>query len=251
MERVLIVEDEPLAAQKLQMLLQLIDVRLQVVGMVGSVAEAVQWLATDSPDLLFLDINLSDALSFRIFEQIQVTAPVIFITAYDQYAIKAFKHNGIDYILKPFDEEELRNSVNRFFGSKTNTTALQRNLEQLLHSFRPSAYKKRLFVTFGDKSKTIPVEEVAFFYAFEKGVFLTTFANQTYLTDETLEGLETTLDGSKFFRLNRKFIVNIHAIAEIEKYSNRQLRLQCKPAPKFDIVVPAEKITSFKDWLGR
>jgi len=251
MERVLIAEDEPLAAQKLQMLLPQIDGRLQVVGMVGSVAEAVQWLATDSPDLLFLDINLSDALSFRIFEQIQVTAPVIFITAYDQYAIKAFKHNGIDYILKPFDEEELRNSVNRFFGSKTNTTALQRNLEQLLHSFRPSAYKKRLFVTFGDKSKTIPVDEVAFFYAFEKGVFLTTFANQTYLTDETMEGLETTLDGSKFFRLNRKFIVNIHAIAEIEKYSNRQLRLHCKPAPKFDIVVPAEKITPFKDWLGR
>ena len=251
MERVLIVEDEPLAAQKLQMLLSQIDARLCVVGVVGSVAEAVQWLATDSPDLLFLDINLSDALSFKIFEQVQVTAPVIFITAYDQYAIKAFKHNGIDYILKPFDEEELRKSLNRFFSSKTNTTALQRNLEQLLNSFRPTAYKKRLFVTFGDKSKAIPVDEVAFFYAFEKGVFLSTFANQTYLTDETMEGLEASLDGSTFFRLNRKFIVSIHAIQEVEKYSNRQLRLQCKPAPKFDVVVPAEKITPFKDWLGR
>jgi two-component system response regulator LytT len=251
MERVLIVEDEPLAAQKLKMLLPQIDARLQVVGMVGSVAEAVQWLATNSPDLLFLDINLSDDLSFKIFERVTVHAPVIFVTAYDQYAIKAFKHNGIDYILKPFDEEELRKSVNRFFDSKTNTTALQRNLEQLLHSFRPPIYKKRLFVTFGDKSKSVSVDEVAFFYAYEKGVFLTTFASQTYLTDETMEELEVGLDGSAFFRLNRKFIINIRAIAEVEKYSNRQLRLQCKPAPKFDVVVPAEKITPFKNWLGR
>lgn len=250
MVRVLIVEDEPLAAQKLQNLLPLIDARLHVEGIVGSVFDAVKWLTINSVDLLFLDINLSDDQSFKIFEKIPVVAPVIFVTAYDQFAVKAFKSNGIDYILKPFDEEELRKSIAKFFKLNSNTVAIQQNMQQILASFRSNEYKRRLFVTFGEKSKTVMVEDVAFFYTLDKGVFLTTFANQTYLTNETMESLELTLDNHMFFRINRKILININCIAEVVRYSSRQLKVICNPIPKFDVIVPADKISVFKNWLS-
>ena len=251
MVRVLIVEDEPLAAQKLQYLLPLIDARLHVEGIVGSVFDAVKWLTVNSVDLLFLDINLSDDQSFKIFEKIHVVAPVIFVTAYDQFAIKAFKNNGIDYILKPFDEEELRKSITNFFKLNSNNIVLQQDMQQILASFKGNDYRKRLLLSFGDKSKTVLVEDVAFFYTLDKGVFLTTRANQTYLTNDTLDSLELTLDDRLFFRINRKILVSVNCITEVVRYSSRQLKVICNPIPKFDVVVPADKISDFKNWLSK
>lgn len=253
MERVLIVEDERLAADKLAMLLGRINPQLEVVGILGSVSATVTWLSNNEADLIFLDINLSDDISFKIFEQVSVDAPVIFVTAYDQYAIKAFKHNGIDYILKPVDEDELRAAVAKYMKTRDNiNTDVTANIMQLMSQLAPTQQRRsRLLISYGDKSKSVAIQEVAFFYSFEKGVYLTTFDNATYLTDETLDSLEKELDPQVFFRLNRKFLINIHAIHEVLKYSTRQLKVILQPEAKFETLVPAEKITSFKQWLDQ
>lgn len=250
MERVLIVEDEELAAEKLKMLIAKIAPAFVVAEVLGSVAEASAWLATNDPDLIFLDIHLSDDVSFKIFEQVVVKAPVIFITAFDQFAIKAFKHNGIDYILKPIDEDELRIGINRFIESREQMSILPERFLSLMGSYMPiKTFKNRILVSYGEKIKSISTTDVAYFYSYEKGVYLTTFSNSTYLSDETLTVLERGLDPSLFFRLNRKFIINICSIQEVLKYSTRQLRVVLEPKPKFEIIVPSEKVTLFKEWL--
>jgi DNA-binding LytR/AlgR family response regulator len=252
MERVLIIEDEQLAADKLAMLLEEIDPQLKVVGMLDTVSSAVAWLSSNNADLIFLDINLSDDISFKIFEQVTVEAPVIFVTAYDQFAIKAFKHNGIDYILKPVDRLELEQAVARYWKSKGLKSEITANIMQLVSQMVPQQQRRsRLLISYGDKSKSVAINEVAFFYSFEKGVYLTTFQNSTYLTNETLDSLEMELDAQVFFRLNRKILVSIHAIHEVLKYSTRQLRVILKPEAKFDTTVPAEKVTQFKQWLDQ
>jgi len=252
MERVLIVEDEQLAADKLAMLLEDISPQFKVVGVLGSVSAAVSWLSNNEADLIFLDINLSDDISFKIFEQVVVEAPVVFVTAYDQYAINAFKHNGIDYILKPVDRVELSAAVTKYWKTKGMKSDLTANIMQLMSQMAPQQQRRsRLLISYGEKSKSVAVAEVAFFYSFEKGVYLTTFQNATYLTEETLDNLERELDPQIFFRLNRKFLINIHAIQEVLKYSTRQLRVILKPEAKFDTTVPAEKVTLFKQWLDQ
>lgn len=252
MEKVLIIEDEALAVEKLQMLIHRIAPKMNVVAVLASVTESVQWLSNQSVDLIFLDINLADGISFRIFEQLEVETPIIFVTAYDQYAIKAFKQNSLDYLLKPIVEEELKRAITKFTKQKTKVLGYEQQLQQLLSQYLPqsNSYKNRILVTYGGKGKSIEVTDIAFIYAYEKGVFLTSFTNHTYLTDDTLDGLEQSLDSQLFFRANRKILVSIKAITEIYKYSTRRLKVELKPKPKFDVIVPAEKITTFKKWLN-
>jgi DNA-binding LytR/AlgR family response regulator len=251
MEQILIVEDEELAAKKLIMLLQKIAPTFKVAEVLGSVSASVEWLSVNDPDLIFLDIHLADDVSFRIFEQTEVKAPVIFVTAYDQFAIKAFKNNGIDYILKPIDEEDLRKGIVKYQNNSRKGQLLPKGIQQLIDNYPPiKSYKSRILVSYGEKIKSVPTTDIAFFYSFEKGVYLTTFSNITYLADDTLDTLENGLDPTFFFRLNRKFIININSIKEVLKYSTRQFRVVLEPSPKFETIVPSDKITSFKTWLN-
>ncbi|MEL7002621.1 MAG: LytTR family DNA-binding domain-containing protein [Bacteroidota bacterium] len=252
MERVLIVEDEQLAASKLKMLLKMINPDIEVLDMLSSVSESVRWLSLNTVDLIFMDINLSDDISFKIFDQVNVDAPIIFTTAYDEYAIKAFKQNSLDYILKPVTEEELRGSLAKYQKYKLRSDDYGDKIKTLLSQYLPDKnYKSRILVTYGGKSKSVEVNDIAYLYAYEKGVYLTLFDNTTFLTDETLDTLEKAMNPKTFYRVNRKFLVSFKSIAEVSRFSTRRLKLDLVPPPKFDALVPAEKITAFKDWLGQ
>lgn len=251
MDRVLIIEDEQLAAEKLQMLINRIDPDFQVIDVISTVADSVRWLTNNQADLIFLDINLADDISFRIFDQIEVDTPIIFTTAYDDYAIKAFKQNSLDYILKPVSEEDLRLGITKYKKLKSNGVSYDQQIKSFIQQYLPSTdYKNRILVSYGGKSKSINIEEVAYLYAFEKGVYLTSMDNHSYLVDDTLDVLEKHLDPKHFYRVNRKFLINIKSIVEIHKYSTRRLKLELKPKPKFEALVPAEKITAFRAWLN-
>ena len=224
---------------------------MQVDAVLTTVSDSVRWLANNPADLIFLDINLADDISFKIFEQVDVDAPIIFITAYDQYAIKAFKQNSLDYVLKPVTEEELRGSIAKYRKYKGRGNDYGEKLKTLLTQYLPDQnYKGRIFVTYGGKGKSIEVGDVAYFYAFERGVYLRSFDEKTYLTDSTLDSLEEVLNPKVFHRLNRRYIVNIKAITEIHKFSTRRLKVDLIPPPQFDAIVPAEKITALKAWLN-
>ena len=252
MERVLIVEDEALAADKLKMLLARINPQLQPVATLATVAETVAWLSSNTADLIFLDINLADDICFKIFDQVVVETPIVFTTAYDAYAIRAFRQNSLDYILKPVTEEGLRASMLKYEKQQARVWQAHPQIQNLINLYNnpTPAYKSRLLVSYGGKSKSIGVDEVAYAYAFEKGVYITLQSGQTYLIDDTLDTLEASLDPQRFFRVNRKYLVAFSAIVEIIKYSTRRLKLHLQPAPKFDAIVPAEKITKLKDWLN-
>ena len=251
MERILIIEDEDLAAEKLQMLINKIDSDIKVVAKLATIEASVKWLANNSADLIFLDINLADGISFEIFEQIDVEEPIIFTTAYDQYAIRAFKQNSLDYILKPVTEDELRASISKYRKLKKADASNRSNLQALLSKYLPvEDFKKRILVTYGGKSKSIEVSNAAYLYAYDKGVYLTTFDNHSFLIDETLDTLEGVLNPQHFYRLNRKFIINIKSITEIHKFSTRRLKVDLNPVPKFDAIVPSDRITAFKEWLN-
>ena len=251
MERVLIIEDEQLAAEKLQMLIGRIDPLMRVEAVLTTVSEAVRWLSANTADLIFLDINLADDISFRIFEQVEVDAPIIFTTAYDQYAIRAFKQNSLDYVLKPVTEEDLRVSIAKYRKYRARDQDYGDKLKTLLTQYLPDQhFRSRILISYGGKSKSVAVGEVAYFYAFERGVYLKTFDDKTYLSDDTLDTLEAVLNPKVFHRLNRRYIVNIKAITEIHKYSTRRLKLDLNPSPPFDAIVPADKITSLKAWLN-
>ena len=199
MERILIIEDEQLAADKLKMLINKIDPSLEIVGVLGTVVDSIKWLSNHSADLIFLDINLADDISFKIFEQVDLDTPIIFTTAYDQYAIKAFKHNSLDYVLKPVTEEELRGSLAKYEKYKTRNHDYGDKLKSLFDEYlAPQAYKSRVLITYGGKSRSIETEDIAYLYSFEKGTYLTTHEGNTYLTDDTLETLEKALDPKVF-----------------------------------------------------
>lgn len=251
MEKVLIIEDEELAAQKLVMLLMKINPELNIISILSSVRDSVDWLKINTADLIFLDINLSDDLSFKIFEKVQIETPIIFTTAYDEYAIKAFKQNSLDYLLKPIAIDELRASLEKYERYKNRNNTMSNKLQSLVANYvEHLEYKKRILVNYGGRSKSISVDDVAYIYAYEKGVYLTSFDGTNYLTDETLDTLEQQLDGSKFHRINRKYLVNAQSITDIEKYSTRRLKVNVIPVPRMDIVVPAERISDFKKWLN-
>lgn len=262
MARILIIEDEQLASDKLSMLLRRIRPDFEILDTLATVAESIRWLASNSADLIFLDVNLADGISFGIFEHIQVSTPIIFTTAYDQYAIKAFRQNSLDYILKPVTEEELKAALEKFDRYTNRVTAKEQiadqseHLSQLLKTFLgseqlPKQTRNRILIGSGDRIKSLPIADVAYAYAFEKGVYVCTFAGGNFLVSDTMDQLEETLDSSRFYRVNRKFLVNINAIDEIQRYSTRRLKLDLQPPAKFDVLVPAEKITDFKNWLNR
>ena len=254
--RTIIIEDEKPAARLLQRKLEKLNVRVEV--MLNSVQEAIEWFSSNEhPDLIFLDIQLSDGLSFELFEKVEIKSAVIFTTAYDEYALRAFKLNSIDYLLKPIDEEELVVSISKFkshfLKSKEEIFSRQMDFEKIKRMFQSSFNqnsKKRFTVKIGQHLKVISTDEIECFFSENKGTYIHTFDNRNYLIDSTLEVLEQELEAKDFFRISRKFIISIKAIKEIVVYSNSRLRVILPTFKAEEVIVSREKVTNFKNWIG-
>jgi two-component system, LytTR family, response regulator len=253
--KILIVEDEKLSADRLAQLVKKIEPGVEILGQIDSVKRAVDWLANEpAPDLLFLDIQLADGLSFDIFEKIEVSAPVIFTTAYDEYAIKAFKVNSVDYLLKPIDEEELQTALQKFSSlrkSPASPVVLPLDkLENLLAGLTKS-YKERFIIKVGDHLKAVEVAEIDHFVSQEKATFVQSREGKRFIIDFTLDQAESLVDPSIFFRINRKYLVSFKSIKDIIAWSNSRLRLVLHNSDDSDVVVAREKVNAFKMWLDR
>jgi DNA-binding LytR/AlgR family response regulator len=249
---VLIVENEMPAADKLVRLLQNIDKSITVIGVVESVEETINWLQEKPrPDLMLMDVQLDDGLCFEIFETINVDTPVIFTTAYDEYTLKAFKVNSVDYLLKPIEEGLLKAALLKFKKLYADNDPFKRDFKQLMYEFR-NQYKSRFLIKIGNKYRSVPVGEISHFHICERSVFLNDSQGKDYGIDYSLEQLESMLDSRKFFRINRECIVNINMISLMNSYSSSRLQLTLKNEEKNEIfVVSREKVAEFKKWVDR
>lgn len=247
----IIIEDEKPSARLLQRKLQKLGLEIDV--MLHSVEEAINWFQNNPhPDLIFLDIQLSDGLSFEIFDVIDIKSAIIFTTAYDEYALRAFKLNSIDYLLKPIDEDDLEVAVNKFKARQPKQESMSLDLEmikRMLVSSEAKAYKKRFTIKMGQHLKMINIEEVECFYSENKGTYLHTLDNRDYLLEGTLEQLETELDPKDFFRVSRKFIVPMKAIKDIVVYSNSRLKVILPTYKDDEVIVSRERVNDFKSWI--
>ena len=251
MINILIIEDEEPAANRLKKMVTELEPGANVLENIVSVNSAITWFKENPlPDLIFSDIQLSDGLSFEIFKNVEVHCPVIFITAYDQYAIDAFKVNSIDYLLKPIKKDDLQAALNKFSKLNNNSQAL--DISKVLEAFNPSKtdYKTRFIVRYGEHIKTIKIEEVAYFYTEDKINFITTNEGRRYTIDYNLDNLESVLDPKIFFRINRQFIISIHAISEMFTYSKSRVLVKLIPPSKHETIVSTERSGDFKLWLG-
>lgn len=250
---VVIVEDEALAAERLQNILNEADPSVHVSAVQGSVEEAVNYFKTSQPDLVFLDIQLSDGLSFSIFERVKINSPVIFTTAYDQYSIRAFKLNSVDYLLKPVRVEELAESLNKYRSMRS---AFIPDIEELLRSVNAREsrqYKKRFLVQYGQKIRKVETSEAAYFYAIEKTVLMITHDNTHYPVDYSLDRIQELMDPDVFFRINRKLLINCASIKNMVQYSRSRVKMDLiPPVPnELDAIVSVERSSGFKEWLDR
>jgi DNA-binding LytR/AlgR family response regulator len=245
--KVVIVEDERLAAERLCTLLQHYDTAIEVVACLDSVEDTVQYLRRHShPDLLLLDIHLSDGHSFEIFKQVNYRKPLIFTTAYDQYALTAFSTFSIDYILKPVTAEALAAGIEKY---RSFTQLYTPDFSTLPAPSSHYQYKKRFLGKVGQRLFFIPTEEIAYFQADNKIVYLTDTANNRYVVEHTMEQLEKLLDPTQFFRLNRSFMVHINAIQQVKPWYNSRLKLQVKGSAQHDeMVVSRDRVADFKQW---
>ena len=251
MTKILIIEDENPAARRLVKLIKEILPESEIFGNPDTVTSAVEWLENNpQPDLIFLDIQLADGISFEIFEHIKVTCPIIFCTAFDQYAIKAFKLNSIDYLLKPVDPQELRHALGKFQSGRKVPEITLDQIKSLLHPVQ-KVYKNRFLVKVGERIQTVAVDEIAYFYSEEKVTLLMTAKGKKYIVEYTLDEVETSLNPEVFFRLNRKYIASVHAIKAVFTYSNSRLKIQLEQSTDNDILVSREKVQLFKNWLGQ
>ena len=255
MLRIVLIEDEPVTARNLAHLLQQIDVAIQINAILPSVKEAVTWFTENESgyDLVFMDIRLADGLSFDIFKQVKVTKPVIFVTAYNDYAIEAFKNNGIDYILKPFDEQEVAHALNKYknLTGQNPTENSEVQLSQLIEQLNKTrSYKKSFLVHYRDRLIPVETAKIAWFYTANEIVYAQTLDARQYVIDFTMEQLEQQLDNSIFFRANRQFIVNRKEITEVEFYFNGRLSVKVKPAPPESIIISKARVPEFKLWMN-
>lgn len=249
MLRYLIIEDEPLAAKALQNLLTELRPSWYRLDVLDSIEASVKYLKTSIPDLIFMDIHLADGLSFKIFEKSKIDSPVIFTTAYDQYAVKAFKVNGLDYLLKPIEPQELKRAVEKFEESRKGAEV---NIRALMEHFSKPAkeYKSRFLIKVADKLISIPTESVNYFFSDEKHTWLVQ-GKEHYPVDYTLEALEENLDPSEFFRLNRKIFAGYASIQKIFNHFNGKLKLELNPAFGEEVFVSRERAREFKEWLDK
>ena len=247
---ILIVEDETLAYKKLQLLIEKLIPDHNIVGIAKSIDDAVSIIEINSIDLGFFDIQIEDGLSFDIFEKSKINFPVIFTTAFNEYAIKAFKLNSIDYLLKPISENELNNALSKFNSiwnkdEKTISSSVIEEMKLLL----AGNYKERFTVKIGNKIEILNVSDICYFHSFEKGTYAKSIENKDSLLDSALDNIYPLLNPKCFFRISRKYIVNIQHIKDIYAYSNSRLRVNTNIKSNDELIVSREKVRVFKEWL--
>jgi DNA-binding LytR/AlgR family response regulator len=251
---ILIIEDEQQAAQRLETLVNSLMPNVNVLDKLDTVKRAVDWFSTHQhPDLVFMDIQLADGISFMIFEQCEVRSPVIFTTAYDEYALKAFKVNSIDYILKPVDKEELQAALKKFKELTTrpdSQVTIMTNINEAVKMLTRK-FKSRFMVKVGEHLRTIEINDVYYFFSQEKTTFCVTREGRNIILDYTLEQLEEMLDPEKYYRINRKYLISSESIQDIISYTNSRLKLILKASTDNDIIVARERVQDFKTWLDR
>ena len=253
--KVVIIEDEAFAALRLKKMIHEYKPDIKILAELESVSESVKWFKSNpEPDLIFLDIHLEDDLSFAIFEQVNITSPVIFTTAFDEYAIKAFKLKSIDYLLKPIVHEELAAALKKYeqySGFHRNSVELQ-SLYNLLTTSEKK-YRERFSISVGTKIKMVEVSEIAYFFVMDKGVYLSTLQGNTYTVDFTLDKLSEMLNPASFFRINRKYLIHIASISNMLAYSRGRVKLELKPSAddEFDTIVSIDRSGEFKKWLNQ
>lgn len=249
MKNIIIIEDEKPAARLLKRRIEKLG--YEISEMLHSVEESVAWLKTNpTPDLIFLDIQLSDGISFEIFQQVDVSSAIIFTTAYDEYVLKAFKLNSVDYLLKPVDEEELKFALDKFEKQQQTKSSVDLNeIKKILSTNQQAEFKTRFSVKIGTSIKIIETAQIECFFSENKATFIHTKENRNYLIDFSLDKLEDQLDQTKFFRINRSQIIQIDSIKEITIYSNSRLKIILTTYAEQDMIVSREKVSDFKNWL--
>lgn len=251
--KVIVIEDEKLAAERLVDLILDYDPGIEVLGRFDSVRKSVEWFnENDQADLAFFDIQLSDGVSFEIFDKTWVYCPVIFTTAFNEYAVRAFKVNSIDYLLKPIDEDELKRAIDKFKQNylAKNEIIQPAILDKFLHLLTNN-YKQRFVIKVGEHIRSVPAENILYFYSMEKATFLNTMDDHNYVIDFSLEQMESMVDPGNFFRINRKYMITMDSILDIITYSNSRLKIELKHSDDQDVIVAREKVKQFKKWLDR
>ncbi|MDT0551945.1 LytR/AlgR family response regulator transcription factor [Urechidicola vernalis] len=253
--KVVIVEDEIAASDNLSYLLHKIDPTIEILNVIDSVQGSIQYFSkSDEAELIFMDIHLADGISFEIFDKVKINTPIIFTTAYDQYALKAFKVNSVDYLLKPIDKEELSDAINKFKSAPekevTDSTSQMAGLLDLLKESQKT-FKSSYLVHFKDELIPLKTNDISYFYIDTGMVKAVTFQNQSYTVDKKLEDIENELNPDLFFRINRQFIANREAVESMSFYFNGKLIVKTNPPSKERIVVSKAKSRAFKDWLNK
>lgn len=249
MIRAIIIEDEEFAVRRLKKLLNEIEEPVVIIAELKSIQQTVQWLLMNQCDLIFLDINLSDGNAFKIFEQVEIRTPIVFTTAYHEYALRAFEQYSIDYLLKPIAREKLKNSLLKLRNLKQSnpaTTNLQ-DIQVLIGLMQNKP--KRFMVSIGSKVKIVESSEIAYFTSDSKIIFLHTFEGKRYSIDSSLKQLQLSLPTQTFFRVNRQYLINRKAIQDLQYYSATRVKVNLNPIPQEDVILAREKIGSFKKWL--
>lgn len=253
--KILIVEDEDLAVKKLRKTLFDVEESAEVTGTTDSIKSTVEWLQDNpQPDLILMDIELADGQSFEIFNVAEIKCPVIFTTSYDEFALKAFKVNSVDYLLKPVQKEELRAALDKFKKLKVDMksdVSIDSLVKELQQKLQPKEFRKRFLVKHAQKLVSIEVEDIAYFYSDGRLNFFKTKDNKKFIVDYTMDELEEMLDPDKYFRISRSFYVSVNSIDKIEDYFGNRLILQLKPAVEKEALVSREKVTDFKKWMGK
>jgi len=251
---IVIIEDEPATARNLEYMLKEIEPDLKVLIKLTSISDSIGWLIDNQIcDLIFMDIRLSDGLSFEIFKKVELETPVIFVTAYNEYALQAFKANGIDYVLKPFEEGELQNALTKFKKLKA-TSPLNNNgdiIKMLGQLKENSSFKQSFLIQYKDKLIPLQVNQIAWLYTENDLVHAQTFDKKQYIMDFTLEQLQTQLDSTVFFRANRQYLINRSSILEAEIYFNGRLLIKVQPQSKDQILISKARVPEFKQWMNR
>ena len=260
--KVFIVEDEELAVKKLRKTLESVDNTAEVVGIADSIRSSVNWLQNNpAPDLILMDIELCDGQSFEIFDKVEVKSTVIFTTSYDEYALKAFKVNSVDYLLKPVQKEDLKaalaklQNLKEMYGGQPQNGPASLNVESLVKELQlklqPKEFRKRFLVKHAQKLVSVDVEEIAYFYSDGRLNFFKTYDNRKFVVDYTMDELEEMLDPGRYFRISRSFYVSINSIDQIHDYFGNRLLIYLKPAVDKEAIVSREKVTDFKLWMGK
>lgn len=251
--KILIIEDELPAARRIEQLIRQQRPQVEILAVIDSISEAVKWFAQNpAPELILMDIHLADGLSFDIFQSINIQSMVIFTTAYDQYAIRAFKVNSIDYLLKPIDAAELKNALDKYDQMRGSTANFDYSvLNGMLDNLKNRNYRERFLVKFGNAFTYIQAQEMRFCYAEDSLVFTRLADGKKFSLDHTLEQLEQLLNPTHFFRINRKILLHIDAVDKIHPYFNNRLKLELQPSPGFEIVVSRERVQDFKNWIDQ